>query len=190
MCPDYAAFRALTQVVGRVPGEHLELLAGDLLVKEPVGSLHAAAVGLLQDALLACFGPGWLVRVQMPIALDDESEPEPDLAVVSGTRHDYAEAHPARPALVVEVAESSLHTDRGLEAGLYARGGVGDYWILDLVDRVLEVHRDPVRSAARPSGWGYGAVSSLAPGARVTPLARPVTSIEVGALLPRSGYRY
>jgi hypothetical protein len=58
------------------------------------------------------------------------------------------------------------------------------------VDRVLEVHRDPARSAARPSGWGYGTVSSLAPGARVTPLARPGTAIEVGALLPRSGYRY
>jgi Uma2 family endonuclease len=171
------------------PGEHLELLGGHLIVSEPQGSLHAAAVGLVEDALRACFGPGWAVRVQMPIALDDESEPEPDLAVVSGTHGDYAAAHPGRPHLLVEVAESSLADDRGTKGALYARAGISDYWILNLVDRVLEVCRNPVTAAAQPSGWRYRDVSILPPGASIAPLARPDASIEVGAMLPRSGYR-
>jgi Uma2 family endonuclease len=172
------------------PGEHLELLAGDLVVGEPIGSLHATAVGLTEEALRSCFGAGWLVRVQMPIALDEESEPEPDLAVVRGTWHDYAEAHPARPLLVVEVAEASLAADRGIKAGLYARGGIAEYWIVNLVDRVLEVYRDPAPSTAEPHGWRYGAVASLGPGARIAPLARPGTSVDVTAMFPRSGLRY
>src|SRR5262245_27684805 len=134
------------------PDERLELLAGILVVREPQGSRHAAVIGLVEDALRACFGPGWLVRVQMPIALDDESEPEPDLAVVAGGWRDYEAAHPARPVLIVEVSESSLGQDRGDKAGLYARARVPDYWIVDLVSRSIEVHREPVPAATAPFG--------------------------------------
>jgi Uma2 family endonuclease len=168
-------------------GEHLELLGGQLMVSEPQGSLHAAAVGLVEDALRVCFGPGWAVRVQMPIILDDESEPEPDLAVVPGTHRDYAAAHPARPPLLVEVAESSLADDRGTKGTLYARAGIADYWILNLVDRALEVCRDPVTAAAQSSGWRYQDVRVLQPGASIAPLARPDALVEVAALLPPAG---
>jgi Uma2 family endonuclease len=170
------------------PGEHLELLGGHLIVSEPQGTLHATAVGLVEDALRACFGSGWVVRGQMPIALDDESEPEPDVAVVSGTRRDYETAHPARPVLVVEVAESSLATDRGTKAALYARAGIEDYWIVNLVDRVLEVCRDPVTTAAQTANWGYRDVVIRRPGDSIAPLTRPDAPVEVAALLPRSGY--
>ena len=170
------------------PGEHLELLDGHLIVSEPQGTLHTTAVGLIQDALRLCFGTGWTVRCQMPIALDDESEPEPDLAVVSGTWNDYVAAHPARPALLVEVAESSLGADRGTKAALYARAGVADYWILNLVDRVLEVCRDPVTAAVQSSGWRYREITIVRPGAAVAPLARPDGRVEVAAILPPSGY--
>src|SRR5437868_15177058 len=71
------------------PGEHLELLGGELLVAEPQGSRHAVAVRLAEDALRAAFGPGWEVRAQLPIALDEDSEPEPDVAVVRGSSRDY-----------------------------------------------------------------------------------------------------
>ena len=167
------------------PGERLELLAGHLVVREPQGSLHATAVGLAEDSLRACFGLGWVVRVQMPIALEDESEPEPDVAVVPGARRDYELAHPSRPALLVEVAEASAADDRGPKAGLYARGGVPEYWIVNLVDRVLEVRREPAPSPATPSGWSYGVVAILREGDSIAPLARPA-SIEVTALLPRA----
>jgi Uma2 family endonuclease len=169
-------------------GEHLELLGGHLIVSEPQGSLHATAVGLVEDALRACFGDGWVVRCQMPIALDDESEPEPDVAVVPGARRDYAADHPSRPVLVVEVAESSLADDRGTKAVLYARAGIGDYWIVNLADCVLEVYRGPVPGTQRIEGSRYRDTTILRPGASVAPLARPDGPVEVAALLPAPGY--
>ncbi len=169
------------------PGERLELLAGHLVVREPQGSLHATAIGLVEDALRACFGSGWVVRVQMPIALDDESEPEPDVAVVPGARRDYELAHPARPALLVEVAESSLDEDRGDKAGLYARARVPEYWIVNLVDRSLEVRREPAPTAAAPFGWRYRVVTILETGAPVSPLACSTARIQVADLLPSYG---
>jgi Uma2 family endonuclease len=167
------------------PGEHVELLGGHLIVGEPQGTLHSTAVGLVEDALRASFGPGWVVRGQMPVALDDESEPEPDVAVVPGARRDYANEHPARPVLVVEVAESSLATDRGTKAVLYARAGLADYWILNLIDRVLEVYRDP---ALTPGAvWRYRSVTILGEASSIAPLARRDALIDVAALLPTSG---
>jgi Uma2 family endonuclease len=170
------------------PGERLELLAGHLVVSEPQGSLHSTAIGLVEDALRGCFGSGWHVRVQMPIALDDESEPEPDVAVVPGGRRDYELAHPERPALVVEVSESSLVDDRGAKAALYARAGVAEYWIVNLVGRSLEVRREPLETANAPLGWSYKVVSVLEPGASVSPLACPTARIQVADLLPHARY--
>ena len=164
--------------------EPVELVGGHLIVAEPKGSLHATAVRLTADALRTAFGPGWIVLVQDPVALDDDSEPEPDVAVVPGGPRDYRAAHPARPALVVEVAESSLAFDRRVKGSLYARAGVADYWIVDLVDRTLEIHRGPVRAAAAQFGWRYGAVLIVGPEATASPVARPDARIAVGDLLP------
>jgi hypothetical protein len=88
-------------------------------------------------------------------------------------RDDYRDAHPARPVLVVEVAESSLGTDRGQKGSLYARAGVADYWIVNLVDRVVEVRRNPVRDPSAPFGWIYRSVEALGPGAHIAPLGAP-----------------
>ncbi len=96
----------------------MELLGGQLIVAEPKGSEHATAVDMADDALRAVLPPGWIVRVQNPIALDDESAPEPDIAVVRGIRAAYRHAHPTRPALVIEVAESSLAFDRWRRAAI------------------------------------------------------------------------
>src|SRR4051812_33100934 len=84
----------------------IELLDGLLLAKEPQHSRHRTAVLLAVKALERAFAEGWFVQVQSPIALDDRSEPEPDLCVVRGAPRDYIAAHPTSPALVVEVADS------------------------------------------------------------------------------------
>ncbi len=117
----------------------------------------------MQRALTETFGSGWVVRSQMPVALDDESEPEPDVAVVQGGPRDYRDAHPTRPVLVV---------------------GIADYWIVNLPDRRLEVYRGPVPDGAAPFGWRYGSALALGPEERVAPLAAPGANITVADLLP------
>src|SRR6267142_1004218 len=154
------------------PGDPLELVGGQLIVAEPQGSRHFAAIQAAEEALRTAFGPGWQVRGQGPLALDEESEPEPDVAVVPGSFRDYVAGHPSRPILVVEVSESSLAFDRHHKGSVYARAGLADYWILNLVDRVLEVSRDPVQDPAAAFGWRYRSVESLGPEASISPLAR------------------
>jgi Uma2 family endonuclease len=170
--------------LGVFEGDPIELIGGQLIVAEPKGSPHATAVGMANDALHAVLPPGWIVRVQDPLALDDESAPEPDIALVRGSRADYRHAHPARPALAIEVAQSSLGFDRQEKGSLYARAGVQDYWIVNLVDGVLEVYRDAAPDASAPYGWRYRSIQTLSPSALVTPLVLPSSSIPVAALLP------
>jgi Uma2 family endonuclease len=103
---------------------------------------------------------------------------------VPGHARDYLAAHPARPALLVEVAESSLAFDRGHKGSLYARADVADYWIVNLVDGVLEVYRRPALDRSADFGWRYLDVRALRPGATIAPLARPDVTVAVADLLP------
>lgn len=164
--------------------ERLELLGGHLLVREPQGSRHGVAIELADSALRAALGPGWRVRVQLPIALDEESEPEPDVAVVAGDPRDGRDQHPSRPALVVEVSESSVVFDRETKGHRYARAGLPEYWIVNLVDSVLEVYRDPMASSGTAGGWRYATVLVLDAASVVGPLAAPAARIRVADLLP------
>lgn len=170
--------------LGTFDNDPIELIGGHLVVAEPKGSYHTSAVGAAEYAVRAALPAGWIVRTQAPVALDDESEPEPDLAVVPGRPGDYRDAHPTQPALAIEVADSSLAFDRIRKGSLYARAGVPDYWILNLVERVLEVYRDPVPDPSAPHGWRYRWITTLAPSDVVTPLAVPSRPIAVSDLLP------
>jgi Uma2 family endonuclease len=170
--------------LGAFDNDSIELIGGHLIVAEPKGSEHATAVGMAEDALRAALPSGWIVRGQDPLALDDESAPEPDIAVVRGSRADYRHAHPARPALIIEVSESSLRFDRGEKGSLYARAGIDDYWIVNLIDRVVEVYRNPGADVTAPYGWRYMSVERFAPPSAITPLRVPAALISVAALLP------
>jgi len=162
----------------------IELLDGLLLVKEPQHSPHRTAVLLAAKAVERAFGEGWFVQTQSPIVLDDRSEPEPDVCVVRGSPRDYVDAHPTRPALIVEVAQAGLRIERGRKAAAYARAGIADYWIVNLIDRVLEVHREPARPGPARRHWGYVAIATLGGDATITPLAAPSAGIRVADLLP------
>jgi Uma2 family endonuclease len=166
------------------PGDPIELVGGQLIVAEPQSSYHFSAIQAAVEALRTAFGQGWDVRGQGPLALDEESEPEPDVAVVPGSVRDYVAGHPSRPVLVIEVSESSLALDRKHKGSLYARAGLADYWIVNLVDRVLEVYREPVADPATAFGWRYRSVVMMAPEASVSALAVSGASIRVADLFP------
>jgi Uma2 family endonuclease len=170
--------------LGVFESDPIELVGGQLVVAEPQSAYHASAIRKADYALRAVLPPGWIVSVQSPVALDDESEPEPDLVVLPGRPGDYREAHPSRPALVMEVAEASVGFDRDYKGSLYARAAIQDYWIVNLVDRVLEVYRDPGTDAAAPYGWRYRSVATLDVSGVVVPLAFPAVQIVVADLVP------
>ena len=166
------------------PEDKIELLDGQMVVKEPQSSPHATGIQLAARALRAAFGDGFHVRAQAPVALDDESEPEPDVSVVPGDPRDYRDEHPSRPVLVVEVALSCLRFDRGRKGSLYARAGLADYWIVNIPDAQLEVYREPMSDARAPFGWRYASVTTLGSGQRIAPLAAPAAPVLVADLLP------
>jgi Uma2 family endonuclease len=165
------------------PDDAVELVGGQLIVAEPQGNRHATSIRAVEEALRTALGAGWEVRTQLPVALDDESEPEPDVTVVPGSFRDYAAAHPSRPLLVVEVSESTLAFDRAHKGSLYARAGLADYWIVNLVDRVLEVFREPTRDPDTVFGWRYQSALVHGLEASVSPLAAPNAVVRVADLM-------
>jgi Uma2 family endonuclease len=160
------------------PEERLELIDGEIYTMSPHRGPHATGVTLAQTALLDVFRAGWVVRVQLPLALGEPTEPEPDVAVVTGKPRDYRDRHPATAVLVVEVADTSLAFDRSTKQPVYAGAGIPEYWIVNLIDRVLEVYRDP-----DPSAEAYRSVARYAEDEAVSPLAAPGASVAVADLL-------
>jgi Uma2 family endonuclease len=134
-------------------------------------------VDLVEQALRARVGADHYVRGQKPLALDANSEPEPDVAVVRGGPRDYVDQHPTTAALTVEVADTSLSFDRGRKAAAYARNGIPEYWVLNLRDRLLHVHRVP-------EGGVYRDVTDLDSDASLAPLVSPDRPIRISDLLP------
>ena len=170
--------------LGIFEGERLELLDGLLAVREPQGTRHATAVRRVVAALRRALGDAWQIDSHLPIALDDDSEPEPDVAVVPGDPDSYRDAHPSRPLLIVEVADSSYRIDHTYKASLYARAGVPEYWLVDVIRETVEVHRRPERSPEAPHGWRYASIEALRPPSTIAPLLTPESAIAVAALLP------
>jgi len=130
---------------GLFQDERVELLDREIITMSAQLSPQAYAVSQLMYELIARLGATAIVRVQAPIVLNSQSEPEPDLAVCAPVPDRYKQAHPKadQVLLVVEVAESSLIYDRTRKARAYAAGGIREYWIVNLVDQRVEVFTDP-----------------------------------------------
>jgi Uma2 family endonuclease len=155
--------------------EHVELVRGVIVRMSPQGAPHAGAIVLLNEALVRALAGRAHVRVQLPVIAPDESEPEPDVAVVPLS--DPRLAHPSSAHLVVEVGATSQAYDRGTKGPLYAAMGVPELWIVDLAARVIEVHREP-------SGERYQRVETLRAGATVELVAFPDVRLDVSSFLP------
>ena len=134
------------------PNAKLELIDGELNAMTPEAVSHTIGIDLVAHGLQRVFGPGFYVRIQHPLAVDDYSEPEPDVAVVRGAIRDYDKSHPTSAVLVVEVSNEPLRYDRTVKQRLYARCGIPEYWILALPESRLEVYRDP-------AGNGYQSIT-------------------------------
>jgi Uma2 family endonuclease len=128
-------------IAANLAPERAELIRGVIVEKMSKSTLHTILISYLFELLLAWAKPGHWVRSEAPLTLTD-SQPEPDISVVTGKRGDYLTSHPRTAALVIEIAVSSLAEDREL-AELYAEAGVLEYWIVNATERCIEVHRQP-----------------------------------------------
>ncbi|HYO64163.1 MAG TPA: Uma2 family endonuclease [Pyrinomonadaceae bacterium] len=130
-------------------GDRVELIEGEILKMSPTGSRHAACVDRLNAALSRLLGGAAIVRVQSPVHLNDFSEPLPDIALLKNRSDFYEQSHPTPDdvLLIIEVADSSVVYDRAVKVPLYARAGVPEVWLVDLVKNEVEVCSRPESGA-------------------------------------------
>lgn len=125
--------------------DRVELLKGWVVVKMPQNPPHNSTKTRVNRRLLRVLPDNWLLQVQGPVTLRPDGEPEPDFAVVRGPEELYAKRHPAPKdiALLIEIGDSSLLDDRRWKAELYAAARIPEYWIINLVDKQVEVNTAP-----------------------------------------------
>jgi Uma2 family endonuclease len=160
------------------PDERVELLNGRIITMPPIGPRHAQAVRSLTRIFERMLGDRAVVSAQLPLDLDPASQPQPDLLLARLPAETYARAHPIPSdcPLVIEVSETTLRHDAGEKLQAYARAGVAEYWIVDLVHGRIAIHTDP-------DGESYRTERTAAPGASISPRAFPDISIAVDDIL-------
>jgi Uma2 family endonuclease len=163
------------------PNERVELLSGRILEMPPIGTRHGYTVAALDATLQALVDDRAVIFCQSALRLDVFSEPQPDILIVRGPIERYLDAHPipVDALLVIEVAESTLPHDRGEKLRAYARAGIAEYWIVDLVHGHIEVYTEP-------DGDRYDARRSVQRGDVVSPHALPDVVLHVDKILPGS----
>jgi Uma2 family endonuclease len=167
--------------------DRVELLFGWLVTKMTKRQSHNISAGHVSDALIRVIPAGWYVAREEPLWASDDSEPEPDVMIVRGDRDDYPEDPPRGEhiALVVEVADSSLSRDKLDKKRVYAAAKIPVYWLVNLVERRIEVYTDPTG----PGEWpDYRIRSDFGPetGVPVVLDGREIGRLNVGGLLPKA----
>lgn len=157
--------------------ERIELIEGEVVEMTPIGNAHAACVDALAEQFITRLRGRAITRVQGPIRLDAHSEPQPDVALLRQRADRYRSELPQPDdiLLVVEVADTSLDRDRGVKLPLYARAGIPEAWVANVIARQLEVHR-------QPSERGYLDAVVLEPDRDVRLSAFPDVVFRVGEL--------
>jgi Uma2 family endonuclease len=129
--------------------DRLELLEGEIYEMSPIGSRHAACVDFLIAVLSPLARRRFIVRGQNPVRLDDFSEPQPDIALLRWRDDFYRHAHPtpADVLLVIEVADSTVESDRGYKIPLYAKAGIPETWLVNMPAERIEIYAEPANGA-------------------------------------------
>lgn len=161
------------------PDERVELIAGQVIPMSAKNPPHAAITLCASDYLKRLLAGVALVRVQDPVQLSQYSEPEPDIATVRIEPRKYIDHHPTADEvfLLIEVADTTLETDRKQKAPLYAQGGISEYWILDVNKFQVYVFREP-------NGEAYTQESILEENATLSLVAFPKIDIQISQLFP------
>jgi Uma2 family endonuclease len=170
--------------LGFFQGQRVELIEGIILQMAAQKNFHLAAITKTEYALAPVFGSGYWIRAQGSLDLSPLSVPDPDIAVIKGSPFTPTLQNPKSALLVVEVSDTTLASDQGNKGSLYSASGIADYWIINLVDRQVEVYRNPVPDASEVFGWRYDHVQFFGPGEFVVPLAAPQSKVAVDDLLP------
>jgi Putative restriction endonuclease len=163
---------------GQLEGERTFLLRGILMEQGPMNPPHALTCELLQSFLPTVFGSGWRIRSQLPLVLNLYTDPLPDFAILEGNIRNVGMKHPKTAALVIEVSDTTINIDTGEKAALYAAAGIADYWVLDITERRLLVHRDP-----DPAAEKYHSITTVKEVETISPLAVPEKLVRVGEML-------
>jgi len=160
------------------PDERVELIGGEIVEKSPVGSTHASCVNFLNEFLTSLFRGQYQVSIQNPVILDDESEPQPDIALLRYKKDFYKDSLPAASdaALLIEVADKTVDFDRSRKLPRYGAAGVPETWLVDLPGEKVEVHFAPKKTT-------YGMVKIYQRGEDVISETMPNLKISVDELL-------
>jgi Uma2 family endonuclease len=156
--------------------ERVELLDGEIVPMNPIGSPHAWCVNRLSQIIILGLGTRFVVSVQSSLRLDREAEPEPDITVLRRDSPQTRLPGPGETLLVIEVADSSIKKDRGRKRAMYARARIQEYWIVDLNADRIEVYR-------QPGARGYRSTTLAGRGDSVSPLCAPELIVDVTAVL-------
>jgi Uma2 family endonuclease len=159
--------------LGLFEDERVELIRGVLVKMSPQLAPHASTVQKLNQLLMARLQGRFSLRIQAPLALSDDTEPEPDVAVVA--LGDYEVEHPTTALLIIEVSDTTLKKDRG-KASVYASAGIAEYWIVNLGARAIEVY-------SSPDGDRYAEVRTLRAGGTLRPVQ--LADVAIAEILPK-----
>ena len=172
-------FRCFAEAGVFDPQERLELIEGEIYRMSPQSRRHVLVVHRVRRALEAVFGAGHLILTHSPLHASPGSVPEPDVSVLEVSEEAYLSRDRDDALLVVEVSETSLRFDRTRKAPLYAQSGIPEYWVVNLIEKVVEVYTDP-----DPANAEYRSIRLLRAGDVLVPRAAPDAEIPVADLLP------
>jgi len=162
------------------PHDRVELLDGEIIDMSPIGPFHGGTTKYSIDHFNQAANGRWLLAVQDPVHLEDYSEPQPDLMLLKRVPDFYRARHPlpTEVVLLIEIADTSLGYDRERKLPAYGRAGIPDVWIINLLDKSVEVYREPHLT-------GYASRTILRAGDKASPLAFPDAAVDVVELLKR-----
>ena len=169
--------------IGLFEQQRVELIDGDIILMPPMSEAHAQSIDKITKRFNRTLDEQLIVRGEHPFNAGDHGRPEPDIAIVR-PEHLALDAPPSQAILIVEVSKSTLAYDRDTKLHLYASLGISDYWIVNLIENQIEVHRQPIESSGAQFGHDYASRQIYQRGQSISLLEVPEVSIDVDAMLP------